>query len=80
MAVLSFFSFFLLKIIFKHDAMKQMIELNVPKQLELLCDLLETTPQQILQGFINDVSLEVNSNGSDERRMAVEYFMRCSYG
>ena len=60
--------------------MKQMIELNVPKQLELLCDLLETTPQQILQGFINDVSLEVNSNGSDERRMAVEYFMRCSYG
>jgi hypothetical protein len=61
--------------------MKQMIEIRVPKQLELLCDLLETTPQQVLQGFINDLSLEVHySNGSDERRMAVEYFLRVGYG
>lgn len=60
--------------------MKQQITLNVPKQLDMLCELLETTPQQILQSFINDVSLEVNSSGSDERRMAVEYFMRCGYG
>jgi len=60
--------------------MKQTIELQIPKQLEMLCELLETTPQQVLQGFINDVSLEVGSNGSDERRMAVEYFMRCCYG
>jgi len=60
--------------------MKQTIELQIPKQLEMLCELLETTPQQVLQGFINDVSLEVGSSGSDERRMAVEYFMRCCYG
>ena len=60
--------------------MKQTIELQIPKQLELICELLETTPQQVLQSFINDVSLEVGSNGSDERRMAVEYFMRCCYG
>ena len=26
------------------------------------------------------LSLEVNSSGSDERRMAVEYFMRVGYG
>lgn len=60
--------------------MKQTIELNIPQQLQMLCELLETTPQQILQGFINDMSLEAGSNGSDERRMAVEYFMRCGYG
>jgi hypothetical protein len=59
---------------------KQTIELNIPKQLTMLCELLETTPQEILQAFINDVSLEVNSSGSDERRMAVEYFMRVGYG
>lgn len=57
--------------------MKRTITLEIPKQLELICELLETTPEQVLQAFINDVSLEVNSSGSDERRMAVEYFMRC---
>jgi hypothetical protein len=60
--------------------MKQTITLEIPKQLELICQLLETTPQEVLQAFINDVSLEVGSSGSDERRMAVEYFMRCGYG
>ena len=60
--------------------MKRTITLEIPKQLELICDLLETNPEQVLQTFINDVSLEVNSSGSDERRMAVEYFMRCGYG
>ena len=60
--------------------MKQTITLDVPKQLELICQLLETTPQKVLQNFIDDVSLEVNSSGGDERRMAVEYFMRASYG
>ena len=52
--------------------MKQTITLEIPKQLELICELLETTPQQVIQSFINDVSLEVGSSGSDERRMAVE--------
>lgn len=60
--------------------MKRTIELQIPRQLELLCKLLETTPQQVLQAFINNVSLEVNSSGSDERWMAVEYFMRVGYG
>lgn len=60
--------------------MKQTITLEIPKQLQMLCELLETTPQQVLQSFINDVSLEVNSSGSDERRMAVEHFMRVGYG
>ena len=61
--------------------MKQQITLDIPRQLALLCELLETTPQAVLQGFIQDVSLEVHgSNGSDERSLAVEYFLRCGYG
>ncbi|MBA2746947.1 MAG: hypothetical protein H0U44_12040 [Flavisolibacter sp.] len=60
--------------------MKQTITLDVPKQLALICELLETTPQAVLQAFINDVSLEVNSSGSDERSQATSYFMRCGYG
>jgi len=60
--------------------MKKQLKLNIPRQLTLVCDLLETTPEQVLQAFINDLSLEVNSSGSDERRMAVEYCMRCCYG
>jgi len=60
--------------------MKQTITLDVPKQLEMICELLEVTPQAVLQNFIDDVSLQVGSSGSDERRMAVEYFMRVGYG
>jgi hypothetical protein len=60
--------------------MKQTIALEIPKQLQMLCELLETTPQEILQAFVNDVSLEVNSSGSDERCMAVDYFRRVGYG
>jgi len=60
--------------------MKQTIELQIPEQLKLLCELLDTTPQAVLQTFINDVSLAVNSSGSDERSQATGYFMRCGHG
>ena len=56
--------------------MKKTMKLDIPEQLELLCSLLETTPESILQGFINDVSQTVNSNGSDERVMATGYLLR----
>lgn len=62
------------------DVRKRLINLEIPKQLQLICELLETSPQQVLQCFIDDVSLEVESSGSDERRMAVEYFLRVGYG
>ena len=60
--------------------MKQTITLTIPGQLVLLCQLLDTTPEEVLQAFINNVSLEVNSSGADERDMAVAYFMRVGYG
>jgi hypothetical protein len=60
--------------------MKKNINLDIPKQLELLSSLLETTPQQLLQGFIDDLCRTQQSNGSDERILAGEYFLRCGYG
>jgi len=60
--------------------MQQTITLNIPVQLSLLFELLQTTPEEVLQAFINDVSLELNSSGSDEREQAVSYFLRCGYG
>ena len=60
--------------------MKKTITLEIPPQLEMLCNLLETTPQRVIQGFIHDVSLSRGSNGGDERMMATDYFLRCGYG
>ena len=60
--------------------MKKTITLEIPQQLEMLCNLLETTPERVIQGFIDDVSLSQRSNGSDERMMATDYLLRCGYG
>jgi len=60
--------------------MKKTIKLEIPPQLEMLCSLLDTTIERVIQGFINDVSLAQGSNGSDERMMATDYFLRCGYG
>lgn len=61
--------------------MKKQMNIRINKQLELLCELLETTPEQVLQDFADNLSLDHHhTHGSDERRMAVEYFMRVGYG
>jgi hypothetical protein len=60
--------------------MKTNITLDIPRQLALLCSLLETTPERLLQSFIDDLSRTPQSNGSDERMMAAAYFLRCGYG
>jgi hypothetical protein len=60
--------------------MKKKITINVPAQMQTLCELLETTPESVIQSFINDLAQENASSGSDERHMAAEYFMRCGYG
>jgi len=57
------------------------MKIRINKQLEMLCKILDTTPQQVLQDFADNLSLDYRyTSGSDERRMAVEYFMRCGYG
>jgi hypothetical protein len=60
--------------------MKKTIRLDIPRPLELLSSLLGTTPQKLVQGFIDDLCRTQHSSGRDERIMAGEYFLRCGYG
>ena len=60
--------------------MKKTITLDIPRQLVLLCSLLEITPERLLQSFIDDLARTKQSNGSDERILAADYFLRCGYG
>ena len=54
--------------------------LNIPLQMELLCSLWEISPENLLQGFIDDTCQCLNSSGSDERIKAASYLLRCGYG
>ena len=38
-----------------------------------------TTPAEVLEGFINDLVDGTRTRGSDERRLASEYYERCGY-
>jgi hypothetical protein len=60
--------------------MKTNVTLDIPRQLVLLCSLLEITPERLLQSFIHNLTRTQQSNGSDERMMAAAYFLRCGYG
>lgn len=61
--------------------MKTQLNIRINKQLEMLCQTLEITPEEVLQTFADNLSLDHRyTSGSDERRMAVEYFMRVGYG
>ena len=61
--------------------MKKTIKIRINLQFANLCDLLETTPEKILQDFVDNVSLDVrHSHGGDARSCAVEYFMGLNYG
>lgn len=65
----------------KQNDMKKTIEIRINKQLEMLCELLDTTPEEVLQNFADNLSLDYrHTSGSDERMMAVTYFMRVGYG
>jgi len=61
--------------------MKKTIKIRINLQFANLCDLLETTPEKILQDFVDNVSLDIrHSHGDDARSLAVEYFMGMNYG
>ena len=59
--------------------MKQTITLDIPHPLTQLCTLWDTTPQQLIQSFIYDISQSGRSNGPDECWMSVGYLLRCGY-
>ena len=66
------------------------LTLQLPPEFVALCESDGVTPEQVLRGFIADLAGIMNwaadpradgysSNGSDERRMAMEYYERVGY-
>lgn len=61
--------------------MKKTIKIRINLAFAHLCELLETSPEQVLQDFVNNVSLDVRRSHSEEARsLSVEYFMSMNYG
>lgn len=69
---------------------KNKLTIELPEEFIELCEADGVTPEIVLRGFIADVSGIVswaanprtdgyNSNGSDERSMAQEYYERVGY-
>lgn len=60
--------------------MKQNIELILPRQMQLLCKLLDTTPTQLLQGFINAVNKSPHHPEIDyHQRAAADFYLLHSF-
>jgi hypothetical protein len=51
------------------------VTLQIPEQLGMLSQLLNFKIEYLLQGFIHDVSADINSTGGTERLTAAEYFL-----
>ena len=69
---------------------KNRITLELPPEFIGLCEDDGVTPETVLRGFIGDLAGIVNwkanpradgynSNGSDEREMAMDYYRRVGY-
>lgn len=59
--------------------MKKKITLHIPRQMQLLCAMMEIEPQTALQNFLNDVTVASEGlDSKDRRKMATEYLLRCS--
>jgi len=59
------------------------VTLTLPDEFLDLCETAETDPGTVLRGFIADLcelrTREYSTHGSDERRLAGDYFERCSW-
>jgi len=69
---------------------KHKITLELPPEFTELCEADNVTPETVLRGFIGDLAGIMNwannpradgynSNGSDEREMAMDYYRRVGY-
>ena len=54
----------------------KVIKLTISPDVQVLCELFSISPQQLLSRFMADLCSEVGNGGSDERRMAKDYFLR----
>lgn len=57
---------------YKHSA----IEVEVSPEIQVLCQLLEINPKELVESFLADLGSSFGNGGSDERRKAKEYFLR----
>ena len=74
----------------KNNRTSQLITLDLPPEFIALCKQDNVPPEVVLRGFIADLAEIINwannpradgysSNGSDERRYAMEYYERVGY-
>lgn len=58
--------------------MKTEIKIEIPVQMQILCNMMEISPETVFQKFADDLSLATEGMASDNRmKMATEYFMQC---
>lgn len=58
--------------------MKRNIKLRIPKQMRVLCAMLQIEPETALQTFMDDINLGTEGmHPDDRRRMATFYLFRC---
>ncbi len=60
--------------------MKKTIKIRIDNPFAYLCDLLDLSPERVLQDFVDSVSLSArHDHGEEARSLAVEYFMSMGY-
>jgi len=55
------------------------LRLALPVEFVQMCTVDDTSPEEVLAGFIRDLCALPGSNGSDERDYANNYYDRCGY-
>ena len=57
---------------------KTTIQLEIPLEVVMLCDIFDIKPEELLSTFMGDLCSMKGSQGSDERRIAKDWFLRGS--
>lgn len=55
---------------------KTTIQIEIPVEIVMLCDIFDIKPEELLSAYMEDLCSMKSNQGSDERRMAKEYFLR----
>lgn len=50
--------------------------IEIPDDVQVLCEVFNIEPEDLLEQFLQDLCSLPGNGGSDERRMAKEYFLR----
>jgi hypothetical protein len=54
----------------------QTIKIEIPLEIVMLCDVFDATPEGLLTTFMRDLASMKYNQGSDERSMAKDWFLR----